>query len=280
MFDRILYYFYMADRGKVLITGGTSGLGLELVRVFLSKGYYVIATGRRIIEMPGFKDSFRLFRVDFADLRNTAGVFRQICNLYDPDLVIYNAGVLSPSLFTRTIDGFEYTYQVNFLAHFLANEIILMNHDRERPLRISAVTSMAYRVAEPDFKPVKDSFSYSAIRAYSTSKLYLALMCRYYAGKFAGRATQFCSFDPGVFSSQLYRTQSGIFRKIYQSCVNILRKPTLAAEKLSEILRGSEIKNGAVYDVRGRIRKLREPESSASEVFWTNVRNDIYHYLG
>jgi len=34
--------------GKVLITGGTSGLGLELVKQFLRKGYSVVTKGRLI----------------------------------------------------------------------------------------------------------------------------------------------------------------------------------------------------------------------------------------
>lgn len=31
---------------KILITGGTSGLGLELANCFLKKGYEVVTTGR------------------------------------------------------------------------------------------------------------------------------------------------------------------------------------------------------------------------------------------
>ena len=31
---------------NVLITGGTSGLGLELVKMFIEKGFIVIAAGR------------------------------------------------------------------------------------------------------------------------------------------------------------------------------------------------------------------------------------------
>ena len=54
-----LYELYMKirwlnDKGMnqtILVTGGTSGLGLELVRIFLKKGYSVVTTGRQQINM-------------------------------------------------------------------------------------------------------------------------------------------------------------------------------------------------------------------------------------
>ncbi|HQG62440.1 MAG TPA: SDR family NAD(P)-dependent oxidoreductase, partial [Bacteroidales bacterium] len=58
----------------ILITGGTSGLGLELVKSFLDKGNTVIATGRRELELKSYEGKFHLYRVDFSDLKETASV--------------------------------------------------------------------------------------------------------------------------------------------------------------------------------------------------------------
>ena len=44
------------ERSRIfLITGGTSGLGLELVHLFLEKGYNVVATGRQQINLHGIR---------------------------------------------------------------------------------------------------------------------------------------------------------------------------------------------------------------------------------
>ena len=52
-----------AHNGKsVLITGGTSGLGLELVKVFHDKGFDVICTGRQPKNLPGFSDG-RIYNI-------------------------------------------------------------------------------------------------------------------------------------------------------------------------------------------------------------------------
>ncbi len=279
MFDAVLCESVMSERRKILITGGTSGLGLELVRHFLEKGFFVVTTGRREIDVSGYEDRLRLYHADFCDLSQTAGTFRTLCREHTFDYAIYNAGILSPSEFIKTDDGFELTYQVNFLAHLLANEIIIGFHDPGSPLRVAGVTSMAYRVAEPEFKPVSSPSMYRAWRAYSDSKLYLALMCRHYSMKFADTEIQFFSFDPGIFGSQLYRTQSGVFRIIYETGVKILRKPTRPAVILSEILTGSDIKDGAVYDIRKKIRKLPEPDTELTETFWEGTIRDIEQFL-
>ena len=54
--------------GKILITGGTSGLGLELVKLFLKKGYEIVATGRNPVTITGYEDLFKFYRVDLDDL--------------------------------------------------------------------------------------------------------------------------------------------------------------------------------------------------------------------
>lgn len=73
---------------NVLITGGTSGLGLELVKLFLKNGYTVIATGRQLLNLPGYEDKFKLFRIDFSDMNQVAVITKKICETYDFNFVI------------------------------------------------------------------------------------------------------------------------------------------------------------------------------------------------
>jgi NADP-dependent 3-hydroxy acid dehydrogenase YdfG len=67
--------------GIVLITGGTSGLGLALVKLFLKKGYYVVAMGRQPLNLPGYEEKFKLFRIDFSDMDQVAIITKKICDL-------------------------------------------------------------------------------------------------------------------------------------------------------------------------------------------------------
>jgi NAD(P)-dependent dehydrogenase (short-subunit alcohol dehydrogenase family) len=268
-----------SDSGNILITGGTSGLGLELVRIFLNKGYYVVATGRQPIVMPGFEDKFRLFKVDFSNLKQCATTFRQICDLFRFDLIINNAGILSPPEFTLTSDGYEYTFQVNFLAHLLLNEMIVSKQRDASPLKIAAVTSPAYRLAGAEMSSSQSKSGYKPLKAYSESKLFLALMCRHLALKYHDEKISFISFDPGTFSSGIYRMQGSIFRSLYRIAAPFMRKPSTVATSLSEILDENNLLNGALYNLKKRTTYLSEPDSSVIETFWADCDEKIGIYL-
>ena len=94
--------------GRILITGGTSGLGLGLVMHFLKKGYEVVATGRQSVAEIEKMDRFPFYITDFSNLRQTSDAVKRICRDHNFDIVINNAGVLSPPGFLLTDYGHEY----------------------------------------------------------------------------------------------------------------------------------------------------------------------------
>ncbi len=190
---------------KILITGGTSGLGHELVKIFLKKGYYVVTTGRREVILPEYGERFSLYKVDFADLKATAEVFRQIAEAHQFDIVINNAGVLSPPERTLTNDGIEYTFQVNFLAHLLADEILLRKKGIPA-FRIVTITSPVYKFARIESG---NGNSYRALKAYSDSKLYLALMSRHLAELHSDKNIICFSFNPGYLAPEYTVCKAG-----------------------------------------------------------------------
>jgi NAD(P)-dependent dehydrogenase (short-subunit alcohol dehydrogenase family) len=217
---------------NILITGGTSGLGLELVRRFLDEGYNVVATGRqqKKLHLPG--DRFTFYRIDFGDLKQVSAKTRKICNDHSISLVVNNAGVLSPSAYTETIDGLEYTFQINFLSHLLINEIVLSCSANENPIRIATITSPVRRFAS--ICPVNSgSEDYNPIRAYSSSKLYMALMNEFLAVRHGSENPECFSFDPGTFSSGIYRMQKGWFRGMYRIAAPFMRSPVSVAKVLT-----------------------------------------------
>jgi NAD(P)-dependent dehydrogenase (short-subunit alcohol dehydrogenase family) len=256
------------ENKKILITGGTSGLGLELVKLFLKKGYYVVTTGRKSLTLQGFEERFKLYNVDFNDLQLTARTIKQICESHEFDFVINNAGILSPYKYTATNDGLEYTYQVNFLAHLLINEIIIRKQADVKPLKIAAITSPVYRLARHVSKSHQNESEYRHIMTYSDSKLYVALMCRHLSAVYNERNLKTFSLIPGIFGSGIYRMQGKIFCFLYWIASPFMRKPSKIARALFEILTGMEITNGAVYSIRKKKKHLRKFKTSLTEAFW------------
>jgi NAD(P)-dependent dehydrogenase (short-subunit alcohol dehydrogenase family) len=263
----------------ILITGGTSGLGLELVKLFLRKGYYVVATGRNPIVLSGFEERFKLYRVDFSDLKQTAETVKTICNNHSISFVVNNAGILSPPDFRITGDGNEYTFQVNYLAHLLINEIIIRKFGSNHPVRIAAITSIVYKLARADLSYCRQERDYKSVKAYSDSKFFIAMMCGYLAEIYRDIDFRCFSIDPGVFGSSIYRMQKGWFRFLYHIAAPFMRKPSKVAKVLAQILTDHGFSNGVIYDIRKRIKRMKEIDRDIVNNFWEESYSLIKSYL-
>jgi hypothetical protein len=66
---------------------------------------------------------------------------------------------------------------------------------------------------------------------------------------------------------------------LYHIGAPILRRPASSARVLAELLTGSGFINGAVYDVRGKIRKLPEIKPSEEKTFWKETGRKIEPFL-
>ena len=267
------------ERGKVLITGGTSGLGFRLVKYFLEKGYEVVAIGRKNITLPEYGDRFSLLMTDFSDLMQTSETVKKICRNRRFDIVINNAGVLSPPDLLLTDIRLEYTFQVNFLSHLMLDEIILMNSEPGRSLMIAAIVSPVYRIAEKDLTIYPKASDYRPLKAYSNSKLYLALMCTYLHYKYPSKYLRCIGFDPGIFSSGIYRMQKRWFRMMYRIAAPFMRNPKKVAVRFGEVIKREDLVNGAVY--RSGKGKGRFPvaENQAVNSFWKECNKIIEPYV-
>jgi NAD(P)-dependent dehydrogenase (short-subunit alcohol dehydrogenase family) len=136
----------------VIVTGGNSGLGLETARAIVQKGdgWHVIIAGRsperceetasRLSHETGTA-SFEAMVLDLASL----AAIQQFASIFSagnrPPLraLVCNAGVQHVGPTQRTDDGFESTFGVNHLGHFLLTNLMLRH--LEAPGRIIFVSS-------------------------------------------------------------------------------------------------------------------------------------------
>jgi retinol dehydrogenase 12 len=265
--------------GKVLITGGTSGLGFAIVNQFLDEGYDVVATGRNLTKTPSCSTRFTFIKTDFGDLKQTSRTLKKVCRDCRFDIVINNAGVLGKPEFLFTDDGFEYTFQVNFLAHLLINEIILNEIVPDRPLKIAAVISPVYRIADKELAIRYRSKEYKPFKAYSGSKLLLALMCSYLPLKYPNYNLRCICYDPGVFRSEIFRMQKEWFRVLYRIAAPVMRDPAIVAREFYHIIRKEDLVNGIIYKSDKRTLFQSGIDKAAVDSFWMESNEIIKQYL-
>ena len=121
--------------GKIyIVTGANSGVGLETTRQLIKQGGHVVMACRRMeaaqkeaISFIDLKGSHDIIRCDLADLESVREFSKTFLKKYHRlDGLMCNAGmVVMENDIQYTNDGFEKTFGVNFLGHFLLTELLL-----------------------------------------------------------------------------------------------------------------------------------------------------------
>lgn len=165
---------------RAVVTGASSGIGLEVTRGLASKGAHVVLAVRAIergraaasaISSTTPNASLEVMALDLADLasvRRFADLLKSRLDVLD--LLINNAGVESPSL-QHTVDGFELVFGTNHLGHFALTGLVLPTLLASPKARVVTVSSMASAAGQIDFDNLDGSKGYAEARAYAQSKL-------------------------------------------------------------------------------------------------------------
>ena len=212
-----------------VVTGGNTGLGLEVARVLARAGARVIiasrdaekskravadiATGIRRAQMNSAQrasgangtataqvETVRLDLASLASVRDAAAELRERCDRID--LLINNAGVMMTP-FARTEDGFELQVGTNHLGPFAFTGLLI---DRITQ-RVVTVASIVHRRGAIDIGRFTSDSGYRRSGAYAQSKLANLLFTYELQRRLekAGSATIALAAHPGYSTTGLDR---------------------------------------------------------------------------
>ncbi|MWC00347.1 SDR family oxidoreductase [Agromyces seonyuensis] len=217
-----------------LVTGASDGVGVEIAARLARAGAEVImpvrtrakgedAASRIRSRTPGARLDVR--ELDLASLESIAALAGGLLEEGRPlDLLVNNAGVMTPPERRLTADGFELQFGTNHLGHFALTTRLL-------PLLAAAgghVTSQVSVAADQGAVAWDDldwSRGYDAMRAYSSSKIAFGLFAMELDRRAAAAGWGIRSnlSHPGITPTNLLAAQPGMGRSRDTTAVKVIR---------------------------------------------------------
>jgi NAD(P)-dependent dehydrogenase (short-subunit alcohol dehydrogenase family) len=159
------------------VTGSTDGLGRETARRLAHGGATVLVHGRDEARCAAFAGELdretgghaRAYVADIASLTAVRRLAEElVADTERLDVLVNNAGIITRRR-QHSADGYELTFAVNYLSHFLLTRLLLPLLERSAPARIVNVASIGQHAI--DFGDVMLERGFEPYRAYAQSKL-------------------------------------------------------------------------------------------------------------
>lgn len=205
------------QKGKtVIVTGANTGIGYETALALYKAGATVVVACRdkkkakqAIAKMETEKGtgSLEIGVLDlasFESVRAFAETF--IAQHKQLHVLINNAGVGTPPA-SKTKEGYELQFGVNFLGHFALTGLLYPLLKATPGSRVVTVSSFGYKSGVMDFDNLKSEKSYDAVREYCQSKLADLLFTLELDRKIkaVGHSVLSIAAQPGANSTELTR---------------------------------------------------------------------------
>ncbi|KAI6082249.1 hypothetical protein F4821DRAFT_218671 [Hypoxylon rubiginosum] len=202
--------------GKVvLITGCSSGIGVDTARAIHRTGATIYVTARNVDKakkaLGSLINSSRIhfLTLDLSSLASVrAAVERFKSESSHLNILIENAGVMaSPE--GRTVDGFETQFGTNHLGHFLLfyllKDTLLASSTPEFNSRIILLSSCAHQAASIKFNNLNLDGEYEPWKAYGQSKTANLWTAREIEKRFGNQGLHSWAVHPGSIATELQR---------------------------------------------------------------------------
>ena len=208
--------------GKMaVVTGCTSGIGFETMRVLALRGAHVVGTSRSIARAEaacrrviGVTSPLQMDLADLDSVVACADAIRSINAA--PDILVCNAGYLGGSGEAQLVHGVEKHFAINHLGHHVLVNRLLGRLYMANQARIVVVSSRAaYRRAPEagiEFDNLDAHRDYSDRRAYGHSKLANALFALQLGKLLRGTRITANALHPGVINTEIDRNMSGFLQ--------------------------------------------------------------------
>ena len=207
----------------VVVTGGTSGIGLATACLLAEEGAHLTVVARNrergqsaltLLRKINPDGQHHIWEMDFASLESVESSTRKYLTEARPvDVLVNNAGLIN-SRRKLTVDGFEETFAVNHLAPFLFTGILLTRINGEGSRIINVASGAHDFVRGINFDDLNSEKRYRTFKVYGQSKLANMLFTIELARRLESRDITCNSVHPGAVSTSLGSQNQGVMARL------------------------------------------------------------------
>ena len=205
---------------KIIVTGGTSGIGLSIVNHLLYKHAKVVVMARNMKKADEVKNKLLekypdnpvdFIQYDQSDKESIVNASKEIISKHsDFYALILNAGLIQSKKATTYINDVPLTIYTNFVANsFIINRLLYQLNGHHR---IIIQGSLVAGLKIKEIKTLK-LHDLSALKQYVISKMGVESLFYYYANH-ANDNLSFYLVEPGITNSEIIRDFPTIIRKL------------------------------------------------------------------
>ena len=221
---------YKSNKKVVLLTGATSGMGLEILKDLALKPYVVLAVGRDpsackaamdSIDKKEQKANIMFCLADLSVMSQVNNLAQDInqklnkLNLKHIDVIYFNAAQFTPEI-SHTYERHEVQWATNYLSVVLLTDLLMPNLKLSTGARIITVTNKPSNNQKLDFQEIQNAKN--PIKMYNYSKLACLMFAMQFNEEY--KDTNICAYSvyPGFVNSRLGALQTkgikGFFAKL------------------------------------------------------------------
>jgi NAD(P)-dependent dehydrogenase (short-subunit alcohol dehydrogenase family) len=256
----------------IVITGASGGIGAAAARKLHTDGHRVVVVGRspRKTEAVAKELGVDHFVADFAVLdqvRELAAGLDAACPTID--VLCNNAGGIFGDP-TKTVDGFEQTFQVNHLAPFLLTRLLIDKLIAARASVIQTSSIAARLTGKVEMGDLEHDLDFNPSRAYGTVKLENILFTKELDRRYGPQGIAAAAFHPGVVATNFASGSHSRLRHMYANPIGRLfmtspEKGAAQMVRLAEGRPGEDWTSGTYYE-KGKPASRQNPQALDDEL--------------
>lgn len=190
-------------RKTIVITGASDGIGAAAARRLSGNGENVVVVGRSEAKTTAVAAELGAdyFVADFADLSQVRALADKIRSEYPRiDVLANNAGGMCRKA-QLTADGYEKTYQVNYLAPFLLTTQLLPVLLDSRATVVNTTSSSQEMLPRASLTALENTAQHRPSVAYALTKLAIVLFTKELHRRYHAGGLSAATFHPGYVNS-------------------------------------------------------------------------------